>query len=150
VDAPAPQPPLAERLARQRLRVDPGGQLDPDLITALATAAYTPLRAQLAVFLGEQGFASLWLRAVSLARRTFPAWVDAADAADSPLPPGLSAGLRGVDMAEAHQRLIATFARFIELLFSFIGPDLGSHLISQAWPDLPPAAAAPNADGATP
>ncbi|MBX0328341.1 hypothetical protein K2Z83_11705 [Oscillochloris sp. ZM17-4] len=150
MEAPAPLLSFAERLSRRRLRIDPGGRQDPAVIAALAAAAYTPLRAQLAVFLGEQGFEALWWRAVALTRRQFPDWADAADVAESPLPPGLSAGLSGADMAEAHRRLIAAFAGFIGLLFSVIGADLGSHLIYQAWSDLPPDAAEPHTDGATP
>jgi hypothetical protein len=107
------------------------------------------LRAHLAVFLGEQGFDALWRRATHLARQKFHTWEDAVDDEPSPaLPPGLCGILRG-DATEAHARLIAAFASFIALLFTFIGEDLGVRLIYQAWPDLPPDAADTPAEGAT-
>jgi hypothetical protein len=143
-------PPISEKLARRLLSSEGGDHPSPEELVAVTAAVYTQLRARLAVFLGEQGFDALWRRAVHLARREFHAWDDAAGEGSLPaLPPGLHGVVRGGDAAEAHARLIAAFARFIALLFTFIGEDLGVRLIYQAWPDRPPDAADPHAEGAT-
>jgi hypothetical protein len=116
----------------------------------MTVGTYTRLHAHLAVFLGEQGFDALWRRAIHLARQEFPAWDDTADEESSPtLPPGLVCGLGSGDVLEVRARLIAAFASFIALLFTFIGEDLGVRLIYQAWQDLPPEAADAHAEGAT-
>jgi hypothetical protein len=149
-DTPQPTPPRSEKLARRLLRSEAGDHPSPEELAVLAARAYTRLRARLAVFLGEQGFDALWRRAIHLARREFHTWDDAADEeASPPLPPGLHSAVRGRDAAEAHADLIAAFASFIALLFTFIGEDLGIRLIYQAWPDLPPDAADAHAEGAT-
>jgi hypothetical protein len=149
-DTPTPTPPLSEKLARLVLRSEAGDHPSPEQLAVVMAGAYTRLRARLAVFLGEQGFDALWRRAIHLARREFHAWDDAAGEEPSPtLPPGLHGAMRGGDAAEAHARLIAAFASFIALLFTFIGEDLGIRLIYQAWPDLPPDAADAHAEGAT-
>jgi hypothetical protein len=149
-DSSPPIPPLSEKLARRLLRSEAGDHLGAEEPAVVAAAAYTRLRAHLAVFLGEQGFDALWRRAVQFARREFHAWHDAAGEETSPtLPPGLHGAVRGSDAAEAYARLIAAFASFIALLFTFIGEDLAVRLIYQAWPDLPPDAADAHAEGAT-
>jgi hypothetical protein len=149
-DTPSPTPSLSEKLARRLLRSEAGEHPTAEELAAVATAAYTRLRVHLAVFLGEQGFDALWRRATHLARQEFP-WDDAADSDPSPaLPPELCGILRGGDATAAYPRLIAAFASFIALLFTFIGEDLGVRLIYQAWPDLPPDAADAPAEGATP
>jgi hypothetical protein len=149
-DTPPPTPPLSEKLARRLLSSEAGNHPSPEELAAVTAEAYTRLRARLAVFLGEQGFDALWRRAIQLARREFHAWDDAAgEEPSATLPPGLHGAVRGGDAAEAHARLIAAFASFIALLFTFIGEDLGVRLIYQAWPDLPPDAADAHAEGAT-
>ena len=57
--------------------------------------------------------------------------------------------MRGADTAETNTRLLAAFANFLALLFSFIGEDLGTRLIYTAWPDLSLDAADQPAEGAT-
>jgi hypothetical protein len=149
-DTPPPTPPLSEKLARRLLRSEAGDHPSAEELAVVTAGAHTRLRARLAVFLGEQGFDALWRRAIHLARREFDAWDDAAGEEPSPtLPPGLHGAMRGGDAAEVHARLIAAFANFIALLFTFIGEDLGARLIYQAWPDLPPDAADAHAEGAT-
>jgi hypothetical protein len=149
-DTPPPAPPLSEKLARRLLRSEAGDHPSAEELAAVTAAAYTRLRAHLAVFLGEQGFDALWRRAIHLARRELHAWDDAAGEEPSPtLPPGLHGALRGGDATEALARLISAFASFIALLFTFIGEDLAVRLIYQAWPHLPPDAADAHAEGAT-
>ncbi len=63
---------------------------------------------------------------------------------------GLHAAVRGRALAVVEQTLLAAFASFIALLFTFIGAELGSHFIRQIWPDLPPGAAGLGAEETTP
>ena len=149
-DTPPPTPPLSEKLARRLLRSEAADLPNAEELAAATARAYARLRTHLAVFLGEQGFDALWRRAIHVAQRERHAWDDAVGEDSSPtLPPGLHGALRGGDAAEAHTRLIAAFACFIALLFTFIGEDLGVRLIYQAWPDLPPDAADAHAERTT-
>ncbi len=142
-------PPLAEQFARRLLRAAATNALSPDDLTVLAATTYARLRIRLAVFLGDQGFAALWWRAIQLTRRAFPTWDDATGNARSPdnLPPGFHGAVSGGDAAETHAHLLAVFTNFLALLFTFIGEDLGTRLIAQDWPDLLPDAADPQTEG---
>jgi hypothetical protein len=144
-------PPAPAELARRLLTDKAGEQQSPEEVAAVATRAYERLRERLAVFLGQQGFDSLWARAMHLAQRQFRSWDETAGA-ESPdtLPPGLHAAMRGRDSAEARDILIAAFASFIALLFTFIGEEVGFRLVRQLWPDLPPGEADADTEGATP
>ncbi|MEI7768949.1 MAG: hypothetical protein WCI67_03120 [Chloroflexales bacterium] len=141
-------PLLPETLARQLLLPAEGDDL---LLATAATGAYARLRTHLAAFLGEKGFDALWRRAIHLARREFQPWADAAGGgpADA-LPPGLYGALCGDDDADNLARLIAAFASFITLLFTFVGEGLGLSLLHQALPNLPLDAADAQAERATP
>ncbi len=148
--SPSPLPPLSEQLARRLLRAAAGESSSPEDLAVPATVTYVRLRTRLAVFLGDQGFAALWWRAIALARRAFPAWEDNAADETSSLPPGLHSALHSGSATETYACLLATFTNFLALLFTFIGEDLGTRLIYKAWPDLPPDAADLPAEGATP
>jgi hypothetical protein len=137
-----------DAVARWLLRETAADPASPDALAVVATHAYSQLRTHLAVFLGDQGFDALWRRAIHLAQREFPAWLDGAGAeTPSPLPPGLGNTVCDDDAAETHARLLAVFASFIALLFTFIGAELGRRLIDQAL--LSDSADAP-AQGALP
>lgn len=142
-----PEPALSEQLARRILRPAAPEHLAPEALAVVAARVYTRLRTHLAVFLGEQGFDALWRRAIHLARKEFLAWDSAVDDQESPMPPGLHSALHGANGAEAETRLLAAFASFIDLLFTFIGESLGVRLLDQAWPDLPPGASGAPAEG---
>ncbi len=148
-DSQQPIPALSEQLARRLLPTAAGETPTTDALALVAAGAYTRLRARLAVFLGEQGFDALWRRAIRLSQQGPQAAGDTAREEASPtLPPGLHSALRGSNAAEAHTRLVAAFASFIGLLFTFIGEELGTRLIAQAWPELPSGAADAPVEGA--
>jgi len=138
-------------LARRLLTDEAGEHQSPEELAAVAVQAYERLRERLTVFLGQQGFDSLWARAMYLAQRQFRSWDETAGAEllDT-LPPGLHAATRGRGSAEARDILIAAFASFIALLFTFIGEEVGFRLIRQVLPDLPPGEAGADTEGATP
>jgi hypothetical protein len=102
-----------------------------------ATAAdrvHAQLRTGLVVFLGPTGFDSLWARAEHLAQPVVPTPVGAAV-----LPP---------DARVADPDHAAVLARFIALLFTFVGTALSVRLLRQSWPTLPlDAAALETSDG---
>lgn len=144
-----PMPALSEQLARRLLPSAEGETPSTDALALVAADAYIRLRARLAVFLGEQGFDALWRRAIRLSQQGPQEAGDTARADASPtLPPGLHSALRGSNAADAHTRLVAAFASFIGLLFTFIGEELGMRLIAQAWPELMSSAADPQVEGA--
>jgi hypothetical protein len=138
-------------LARHLLTDEAGEHQSPEELAAAATRAYERLRERLTVFLGQQGFDSLWARAMYLAQRQLRSWDETAGE-ESPqmLPLGLHATTSGRGSAEARDIMIAAFASFIVLLFTFIGEEVGFRLIHQLWPDLPPGEAGADTEGATP
>jgi hypothetical protein len=86
-----------------------------------------------------------------LAQPTFRAGDDTAveDALPSSAS-GLHAAVRGRDAAAIQHNLVVALTSVITLLFTFIGGELGFHLIRQIWPDLSPDAAESRTEGATP
>jgi hypothetical protein len=130
--------PLPAVLARWLLAAEAGTTTDPQAFAAAGERAYLRLRAHLAILLGARGFDALWARSISLAQQAFhsaegspPAQAASTDAY------GLLAAVHGRDLAVTQQVLGIAFANFITLLFTFIGENLGRHLIRQIWPDLP-------------
>src|SRR5690348_5116876 len=67
-------PPAPTELARRLLTDEAGEHQSPEEVAAAATRAYERLRERLTVFLGQQGFDSLWARAMYLAQRQFRSW----------------------------------------------------------------------------
>ena len=143
-------PPAPAELARRLLTDEAGEHQSPEEVAAAAARAYERLRERLTVFLGQQGFDALWARAMHLAQRQFRSWDETAGA-ESPdtLPPGLHTAMRGRGSAEARDILIAAFASFIALLFTFIGEEVGFRFIRQLWPNLLPGEAGADTEGAT-
>jgi len=131
------QPPLAlEALAQQLLAYESSVHPRADELPTVARHIYDRLRVRLSVFLGDVGFDALWERALSMARRAVRSANEAPGEHAETLPPGLSVALAGRDAAEAQSVLVAAFASFFALLFSFIGEDISLRLIRQMWPDL--------------
>ena len=62
-----PTPPAPAELARRLLTDEAGEHQSPEELAAVAIHAYERLRERLTVFLGQQGFDSLWARAMYLA-----------------------------------------------------------------------------------
>lgn len=143
------RPATPAALALLLLTHEAGAQADAAVLAAAGARAYTKLRAQLVVFLGQTGFDALWHRAMYLARQAFPWWDEAAAEPPDMLPHGLHAALQGRDAATAKELLVAALASFVALLWTFIGENLGVRLIYQTWPDLPPPTAGVEGEEAT-
>jgi hypothetical protein len=152
-DIRRPMPLAPAELARRLLAYEAGEKKSPEELAAAGERAYLRLRERLAVLLGATGFDALWARALHLAQPKFHSGDSAATEESFPTHTsrayGLHAAVGGRDSAAVHHNLVATFASFITLLFTFIGEELGFRFIRQIWPDLPPNAAASRADGAT-
>jgi hypothetical protein len=140
-------------LARRLLAIEAGEKPSSEEFAAAGERVYLRLHERLAVLLGATGFDALWARAMHLAQPTFRARDDAAAEIES-FPrrrraDGLHDAVHGRDSDAVQQNLVAVFARFITLLFTFIGAELSLRFIRQIWPDLPPDAAALRAEEAT-
>jgi hypothetical protein len=139
-----------EALARQLLADAAGVNPSPEALATSGERVYLQLRARFTVLFGASGFDALWARAVYLALRDLrPGEAHAAKAAPAGTY-GLHAAVRGRDAAAAPQIVEAVFARFVTLLFTFIGEDLGSRFLRQLWPDPPPDVAGSRAEEPTP
>jgi hypothetical protein len=145
-----PMPPAPAELARWLLAAEAGAHPSPEALAAAGERAYLRLRERLAVLLGATGFDALWARAMHMAQPKFRS--GDGTAAEESFPPrasGLHTAMRGRDAAVVQHNLVAAFASFITLLFTFIGEELGFRFIRQIWLDLPPDAAESRVDGAT-
>jgi hypothetical protein len=129
--------PTAPAIAQWLLTSETGTTANPHEVMAAFERVRLRLRTGLTVFLGPTGFDSLWARALYLAQRT-SSW-GASVGVDLPIQ-DLRAALDGRDAIEVHAILVASLTSFIALLFTFVGEDLGSRLIHQVWPELPPDA----------
>jgi hypothetical protein len=126
-----------EGLARRLLTYEAGAHQTSEELAAAAERMYLRLRARLSVFLGPHGFDSLWARAMVLEGQILP---DAGSDGGSVLPPslqGLQASVRERTRSEGEAMVVAAFASFISLLFTFIGPDLGLRVLRLVWTELP-------------
>ena len=130
-------PPVADVLAHQILRHASGADESPAAFLAAAESAHGQLRAGLAVFFGQAGFDALWVRALALASQS-PAGGDAAGADALMLrAPDWPDALSGRTAHETRSVVVTAFTSFIDLLFTFVGVELGFRLLHQVWPELP-------------
>lgn len=108
----------------------------PDELAAAADRIYGRLRAGLAVFFGPTGFDALWGRAMFLAHGAPLPGVHDAAAPTMTLPPGVPTVVGEGDTVAARETMVASFANFISLLFTFVGAPLGRSLLGQLWPAM--------------
>ncbi len=126
---------MPEDLAHWLLRHAVEGDESPAAFVATAESVHGRLRAGLSVFVGQSGFDSIWARAVSQVSRSM-----AGGAGEDALmlrAPGWSNALSARTSDEMCSIVVAAFTRFIGLLFTFVGAELGSRLLFQVWPELP-------------
>jgi hypothetical protein len=130
-------PPTPEELARWLLSSKSQERDTLEEVTMAAVHIYERLRDHFGLFLGPHGFDSLWARTLHLVQRAFP-WDDDRGEVALPTPHHrLGSLVQGRNVVEAHEVLLAVFTQFFALLFTFIGADLGFHLLHQHWPALP-------------
>lgn len=121
---------------RRVLTQDAGSSADAHAIAAAALRAYERLAQQLAPLIGEAGINAVCARSVHLTQREF-SWLAPADSAGPREAPftHLRVSLERQDPAVATDAAIAVLATFADLLASFIGDGLTTHLLHEAWPD---------------
>jgi hypothetical protein len=131
----AASPPTPDALAQRLINQEAGAAATPDALAAVAERLHRQLRTRLVDVFGPTGFDALWARAMFLAHGALPP--DARDPATPtvPLPPGVPAVGDDTTVA-ARETVIASFASFIALLFTFVGVPLGRSLLGQLWPAL--------------
>lgn len=147
-DAIVGTPPAPEELANWLLHhASEGGQSPADFVV-VSESAYGRLRAELSIFFGQAGFDALWSRAMALLEHsvgTESVGVDTIRLRTS----GWSDALNGRPQEQQHSAVVAAFTSFISLLFTFVGAEIGSRLLHQAWPELLQAQRAPAAGSST-
>jgi hypothetical protein len=127
------------RLALKVLAQHAGPAADADALAAAAHRAYDDLARASSPLIGQVGVDALTGRALHLAQREYPWLVHP----DDGTPPREAEGpfaqvvfsLKRQDPAIATEAAGAVFARFTELLITFIGEPLTTGLLRQAWPD---------------
>lgn len=129
--------PAPDQLAHRMLSQASVGDESSAAYLAAAESAHARLRAGLSTFFGQAGFDSLWARAVSLASRSGSGGTGVGNDALRLRAPDWPAALSGRCPDEARSIVVATFTSFIDLLFTFVGAELGSRLLHQVWPELP-------------
>jgi len=106
----------------------------PENVADAAVDLWGQLANQLVAILGEDGFDSLYVRSVFLARSTFP-WLAA-----GALPPqaeqrfaGLKMSLAGQSPAQASEANILLLSTFTGILAVLIGEELTTSILRSAW-----------------
>jgi len=152
-DLQEPRPAAPVVVAQWLLAAEAGMNNGTEELAAVGERVYHRLRMHLAVLLGSNGFDALWTRAMHLAQPNFRAGDNTATeeslSTQGAHAYGLYAAVRGQAPATIQHNLVAAFASFITLLFTFIGAELSLRFIRQLWPDLPLDATEVRADGAT-
>jgi hypothetical protein len=153
VRAPAPEGRLLGRRLLER-ELDGAGEraagAGPAALAAAAERALQKLGRPLGRLVGAEGYLALVRRALHLARSGHPLLRDVRlrDAPDGAHPAGtlmgLPAAVRDAGPALAGDALAAVLAHVIGLLVTFIGSDLTTRTLREAWPDLPDGGAAPD------
>lgn len=131
------------QLARTVLARRVGPAAGAEVIAAAADRAYNDLARVVAPIIGDIGVNALTNRALHLADGEYT-WLRPARER-KPAEEGLahiSGALKAQDAAVATEAAATIFARFLELLATFIGEPLAMRLVRQAWPDALPSAPA--------
>jgi hypothetical protein len=128
------RPSAAQIEMARRWLVDEGGAGGTS--EACATAAgriHDRLTAQLAPLLGAAGVQALFVRSGKLAQAEL---ASAAEGASLEGSTKLAAHLRALDPLTAMETAVALFARFLELVTTFIGERLTIQALKRAWPRI--------------
>jgi hypothetical protein len=136
-------PPALTQLARQLLLHEADERLEPAALGDAIEHVYAKFRRRLVDLIGQTGFSALFSRALHLARRESAQLT--AISVDAAAPQQL---LGAHEFAVAHASdaaaaFTAIVAHFIWLLLTFIGEQLSIQLITDIWPQLATAIAAP-------
>jgi hypothetical protein len=121
---------LAERIYAQELR-----EANTTDVVDVVKRTHQKLAAAIAPVVGEAGFAAMMARTVQMVRAEYPR-LDRAAAVSVDISPGaLAAALEGHKPQVVQAVAIALLRRFLMLLATFIGTELGLRLLFSTWPD---------------
>ena len=130
-----PENAAIQQLALKVLAQHAGSAAGAEAIAAAARRAYDDLARESAPLIGQVGVDALTGRAVHLARREYPWFVDTREPeAEEPFAQVIVC-LERQDPAVATEAAGAVFATFTGLLVTFIGEPLTAGLLRQAWPE---------------
>lgn len=136
--------PAVDELVRRLLEHEAGGARDAESLAAAVDRACRKLSVELVTLVGRGGVSALFGRAVSLAKREFPALAEVRLQPDAPLSfDALRESLRGLGPAEAESASTTVLANLLGLLVNLLGQDLGLRPVMSVWPDLSPQAGSP-------
>jgi hypothetical protein len=125
-----------ERAFRRLLAREAGTDADPRIIAAAARRLCERFAHQVTPLIGDAGVAAICARSLHLAQRRFSpvAPSPASDQADGPFA-RLQASLERQEPAVATQLAVAMITTVGDLMASFIGENLTTRLLREAWPD---------------
>lgn len=121
---------------RRMLTREAGSGADSSAVAAAARRLCEQFARQLTPLLGEAGVAAVYTRSLHLARRQFPEYAPGhePDRDESPLTRA-QRFLERQESPVAPEAAAAMLTTVGELLASFIGESLTTHLLREAWPD---------------
>jgi len=145
-------------LVQRLLTQEAAGSQDQEVLIEAAEHVAEKLRAHLSKRIGQEGFRTLLVRALTLATGQFPPLSAVRVGADGSLiglrrsiSPGvpdtrtssketrIEARLKEIQAREAHSETVdgavVLLATFLELLVTFIGEDLTLRILSAIWPE---------------
>ena len=126
--------PQIRNLAQRLISYERGDKFSEAKIRTFP--AFEKLRPHLATLMGNAGFRALLSRALALSNEEVP-WLRAVHVkADGSLE-GLEQSETQVDPDEFMEGRVALLAQLLGLLVAFIGENLTSGLMREAWPDVP-------------
>lgn len=123
-------------LARQLLEYEADQLLEPQALSIAIEQVAAKFRHRLVDLIGQTGFVALFGRALHLARCEMSILGGISIDADAP---NVLQGAREVALANASDAAAAfsaIIAHFIWLLITFIGEQLGMHLVADIWPQV--------------
>ena len=124
----------AQDLAVQLLGYSRNDALSHEDLSAAVTGAFDTLRAHLSVRLGSEGYRTLLIRAVALARTEYP-WFAVLQVDDEARLNGFAEAARATDLGSAFEAGVLLISCLVGLLQIFIGDDMTLNLLQNALPD---------------
>ena len=127
---------LRQQAFRRMLEREAGTDADAPAIAAAARRSWERMAQHLTRLIGDAGVAAIYARSLHLAQRQFPwlAPVRASDQGDEPFT-RVQVSLAQQEPRVAMEAAVAVLATVGDLLASFIGEGLTTHLLRGAWPD---------------
>ena len=127
---------VRQRVFQQVLAREAGSAADASAVAAAALRLYERVARQLVPLIGEAGVAAICDRGVHLAQRRVPGArpVRAAEPDDGPFTRA-HLFIEHQDPALVIEAAVALLTTVSELLASFIGDSLTTHLMREAWSD---------------